>query len=147
MAPLLDEEYINTGQVYYIYKDFPILGPQSLTAALAAECAGAQGQYWAMHHWLFSNQSAWKRKSDAAQIIQAAAAAAGLDVGAFGRCLESGEYLEEVRADAEEARKAGARGTPAFLINGRLFSGFQPWERMRSIIEQVLAEEAGQAGR
>ena len=146
MVPLLDEEYVNTGKVYYIYKDFPILGPQSLTAALAAECAGAQGQYWAMHNWLFSNQSAWKRKSNAAQVIQTAAPAVGLDVGAFNSCLESGEYLDEVRADAEEARRAGARGTPAFLINGRLFSGFQPWPRMKSIIEQVLAEEAGRAG-
>ena len=146
MAPLLDEEYVNTGKVCYIYKDFPILGPQSLTAALAAECAGAQGEYWTMHHWLFSNQAAWKRKSNAPQVIQTAAAGLGLDVGAFTRCLESGEYLDEVQADAEEARRAGARGTPAFLINGRLFSGFQPWERMRSIIEQVLAEEADQRG-
>lgn len=143
MVPLLDEEYVKSGKVYYIFKDFPILGPGSQTAALAAECAGAQGQYWPFHHWLFTNQRAWVRRGNAAQIMQGAAAELGLDAEEFAICLTSRRFQAEVQADFEEARRIGARGTPTFVINGHVLPGFMTWDRFKGIVDQMLAQETG----
>lgn len=92
---------------------------------MAAECAGEQGDYWAMHDWLFQNQAAWKFKPTAeATITRVAIEELGFDEPAFTECLKSGRFEKEVREDTDEAIAAGARGTPAFLINGRFFPGF-----------------------
>ncbi len=144
MLPLLDEEYIQTGQVYYIYKDFIIFGDPSVAAAMAAECAGELGDYWAMHDWLFQNQSTWKFKPNAQELItQAAIEELGFDAPAFTECLTSRRYEQEIEEDTDEAIEAGARGTPAFLINGRFFPGYMPWETFRNVVEAVLAETSG----
>lgn len=109
---------------------------------MAAECAGEQGDYWAMHDWLFNNQSAWKFKPAAQEIITQAASELGFDQSAFAECLTSRRYEQEIKEDDQEALQAGARGTPTFLINGRLFRGYMSWATFRNVVEQVLAETA-----
>ena len=115
-----------------------------MIAAIAAECAGELGDYWAMHDWLFQNQRAWKFKPTAEQLITNAAIQLGFDQQAFTECLSSRRYEEEVKADDQEALRAGALGTPTFMINGRLFRGFMPYQRFRSVVEAVMAEDGGQ---
>lgn len=140
MLPLLYEEYIKTGKVYYIYKDLTVFGAQSMTSATAAECAGELGDYWAMHDWLFENQNAWKFKSEAAEIITQAAVELGLDQTTFTECLESSRYKQEITDDFAEARGIGAQGTPTFMINGRQYTGFMPWDTFRNVVERILVE-------
>ncbi len=145
MLPLLDAAYIRTGKVRYIYKDFIIFGPQSEWVAQVAECAGEQGQYWPMHDWLFQTQRSWVKRPGADEFIFAGAKELGLNVEALRACVDSGKHLSEVKADTGEAIRAGGRGTPAFMVNGRLLSGFQPWQRFQAVIEKLLAQEgAGQ---
>jgi len=139
VLPLLEEEYIKTGKVYYIFKDLPVFGVQSMTAATAAECAGELGDYWAMHNWLFNNQNTWKFKLDAAEIITRAAVELGFDQTAFTECLQSSRYKQGITDNFAEARRIGARGTPTFMINGRRYTGFMFWDRFRSVVEQTLA--------
>ncbi|MFQ6057629.1 MAG: DsbA family protein [Anaerolineae bacterium] len=141
VLPLLDVAYVRTGKVRYIYKDFVIFGPLSERVSQLAECAGEQGLYWPMHDWLFRAQRAWVRRPNPEQIILDGAAELGLDAEALKGCTDSGKYLAEVRADTDEAGRAGGRGTPAFMVNGRLLTGFQPWERFQAVIEQLLAEK------
>jgi predicted DsbA family dithiol-disulfide isomerase len=96
-----------------------------------------------MHDWLFNNQQAWKFRPTAEEIItQAAIEELGFEEQAFTECMASGRFEEEIRQDTDEARQAGAMGTPTFLINGRLFRGYMPWRTFRSVMEQILAEEA-----
>jgi protein-disulfide isomerase len=109
---------------------------------MAAECAGEQGDYWAMHNWLFNNQGVWKFKPSARETIIQAASELGFEQPAFTECLTSRRYEQEVKEDDQEALQAGARGTPAFLINGRFFPGYMTWETFRSVVEAVLAETA-----
>lgn len=97
-----------------------------------------------MHDWLFQNQRAWKFKPTAEQLITNAAIQLGFDQQAFTECLSSRRYEEEVKADDREALRAGALGTPTFIINGRLFRGFMPWQWFRSVVEAVMAEDSGQ---
>lgn len=56
----IESEYIDTGKVKYVVRDFPLgFHPNAQKAAEAAECAGDQGRYWEMHDQLFSNQGEW----------------------------------------------------------------------------------------
>ena len=58
---------MNTGQVRYIFRNFPLssIHPHAQKAAEAAECAGEQGKYWEMHDLLFAGQEQWSGSADA----------------------------------------------------------------------------------
>src|SRR3990167_3005650 len=55
--PTLRENYIKTGKVKFVYRDFAFLGQESLWAANAAQCAGEQGKFWEYHDYLYGNQN------------------------------------------------------------------------------------------
>lgn len=141
--PKLIEQYIDTGKVRYIFKDFPItsIHPQAPKAAEAAECAGEQDRYWDMHDRLFQGQQGdWNQNPDAVNIFKSYAQELGLDTQAFDSCLDSNKYAAEVASDLGEGVGAGVTGTPAFFINGQLVSGAQPFEVFQQIIDTLLEE-------
>ncbi|NUQ38133.1 MAG: thioredoxin domain-containing protein [Caldilineales bacterium] len=144
--PLIKRDYIDTGKVRYIFKDFtptlynPSYHPQAVLAALAAECAGAQGDYWPMHNKLFDEQDRWADQTAAAQVLKDFAAELTLDVAAFTACLDSEQFLAEIEADLEEGIAAGVQGTPGTFINGLFVSGAQPYEVFVQVIEAELAK-------
>jgi protein-disulfide isomerase len=61
--PKIDETYIKTGKVKYVFRDFPLerIHPNAVKAAEAARCAGESGKYWEMHNRLFGDQKAGAR--------------------------------------------------------------------------------------
>lgn len=142
--PQIQANYIDTGLVRYVFKDFPLtnIHPQATLAAQAARCAGAQDAYLDMHTLLFNNQRAWSNQSDAADIFTGLAADAGLDSDAFRTCLDSGQFADSVAADLAEGIELGVNGTPAFFINGYFISGAQPF----SVFEQAITELVAAAG-
>lgn len=140
----LKTQYIDTGKVYYVFKDFPIpeLHPQANLAAEAAECAGAQGSYWTMHDQLFREPSEWDGSSaeTAEANFQRYAEQLGLNGATFEQCMASDQFVAEIRRDYNEARDLGLTGTPAFVINGKLLSGARPFEQFRNVLDRQLAE-------
>src|SRR5262247_4360160 len=88
-SPQIERDYVNTGRVRYVVRDFPIesIHKDALKAAEAAHCAGDQGQYWEMHDRLFNKQTAL-----ATEHLSAYAGALGLDVKGFQQCLDSNKY-------------------------------------------------------
>ena len=142
--PQLKEAYIDTGQVRYIIRDFPLPAHANAhKAAEAARCAGAQDAFWEMHHRLFEGQGEWSQRTaaNAAKVFARYAANLGLDVPAFEECLQSGEFAEQIAADIQSGQQAGVRGTPSFLINARLVSGAYPFEDLERVIELELAKQ------
>ena len=134
--PLIEERYIKTGKVRFVYKDFPLesIHPQALPAASAARCAGEQGKFWDYHDLIFNNQallSDTNYKQWAEQL--------GLDMDDFSSCYDSGKYVNDIRADLQEGSRAGVQGTPGFLINGQLVSGAQPFANFEQVIEAELS--------
>lgn len=139
--PTLKERYIDPGTVFYIYKDFPVVSAQGALAAQAAECAGAQGGYWPMHHKLLANPNEWNvDPAQALPIMQRYASVLGLDAAALRTCLTDQRYADEVHADLQEGWRLGINGTPTFLINGNLLSGAHQIDTFAAIIAQELAE-------
>jgi protein-disulfide isomerase len=121
-----------------------MLHPHAFKAALASHCADDQGRFWEMHERLFQNQQALEPFTPHAQAI-------GLDVSAFEACMSSNKYAQAVRKDMAEARKAGATGTPSFVlartvpgdagkVTGITFiRGARQFEDFKVAIEQALA--------
>ncbi|HIQ04271.1 MAG TPA: DsbA family protein, partial [Anaerolineae bacterium] len=137
------EPLIEAGNVRFVYKHFPVLGNASVITSQAAECAGIQGNFWTLHDWLFDNQSTWKGKRDVRQVVLDAAAELGYDTTALSTCMDASSTLQAIRADYQETQRYGFRGTPSFVINGRLIPGFLPWERFGPLVEASLAEALG----
>lgn len=110
--PILFSEYIDTGKVRLVYRDFPraLSGP-SVDTAIAARCAGEQGQYWAMHDRLFSSSN----KFSQAQLRQQAEDLQ-LDAKQFASCFEASRYTQDIFKDRIEGGQLGIRGTPYFIL-------------------------------
>jgi len=118
--PALEENYIDTGKVKLVYKDFPLdnLHPNARPAHIAAECADEQGKFWEYHDILFENQAGWNRLSstDLSSQLNEYAATLGLNSASFDSCLSSEDIADEVNQDYLEAESYGATGTPTFFI-------------------------------
>jgi protein-disulfide isomerase len=118
--------------VRYVFKHNALgFHKQARPAAIAAEAAGEQGKFWEMHDKLFENQ----RDLTEANFI-AWAGQLGLDVKRFERDLASASLGDRVDRHQRQANDLGARGTPAFFVNGRFLSGAQPLESFRALIDE-----------
>lgn len=133
--PQLKTNFIDTGKVKFVFRDYPLsFHPNSTKAAEAAECSGEQGKYWEYHNALFQHQDALDNNS-----LKKYAIDLGLDTAAFNKCLDSGVMQEEVQKDFQEGSRLGVRGTPTFFINGTRVVGAQPYDAFKQIIDRELA--------
>lgn len=146
-APQIEKDYIQTGKVRYVLKDFPIasIHPQAFKGHEAAHCAGESGKYWEMHSRLFANQKAMSPKdlSDHAQAL-------ALDMPKFQQCLDGGKYASKIRNDISDGQKAGVQGTPTFFLGYtepndskvkvmQVIRGAQPYAAFKGTIDSLLA--------
>ena len=133
----LKKQYIDTGKVKFIYRDFPLsFHPYAQKAAEAAECAGKQGKYWEMHSKLFEQGV----EGDVAGFKQYAKDIKVKDQKAFESCLDGGETAAEIRKDFSDGQRVGVQGTPAFYVNGQMISGAQPLSVFQQIIDGEVAK-------
>lgn len=132
----IEENYIRTGKVKFVYRDFPLsFHANAQKAAEAAECAGEQGKFWEMHDKLFE-----EGVSNGVSSFKQFAGDIGLDTSKFNDCLDSGKMADEVQKDMADGAAVGIRGTPGFIINGQLVSGAQPFSVFQQLIEAELAK-------
>lgn len=148
--PQLDQEYIRTGKIKYVFNNVPLdqIHPAAFKAAEAAECAGDQSKFWEMHDKIFTNP-----RSLSAADLTTHARAIGLDLNVFSQCLDQGKNTASVRAGLSLAEKVGVDGTPTFVIaladtrnpldpNVKvlsIISGAQPFAVFKSALDKALA--------
>ncbi len=146
-APLL-EEYIRSGRVKYVFRDFPIetLHKQAFKAHEAARCAGDQNKYWEMNARLFANQTAL----DPPALVRHAEVL-GLDIPTFRQCVDSGKHIATIRQAIADGQAAGVTGTPTFVLGltdpdsetvkaVTIVVGAQPFARFEAAINRLLDE-------
>jgi protein-disulfide isomerase len=127
------------GKLRLVYKDFPLPShPGARPAAMAARCAGDQGQYWAYHDLLFLSQPDFSRAD-----LLGYAARLKLDGPRFATCLDRAQFREQVEADFREGEAADVTGTPTFFVNGLKIGGLLTLEDFRSVIEDALRQAGG----
>ena len=138
--PLLDKKYISTGKAKFIYRHFAVLGKPSEMAAQGAECAGEQGKFWEYHDKLFA--SAGSPLAFTGGKLKSYAKELGIKSQAFNQCLDSGKHLKKVEGETAIGAFLGARGTPAFFLNGQMLVGAQPFEVFESLVGEELKKPA-----
>lgn len=145
--PLILEQYVDTGKVKFVFRDFPIQSshPNAMPAAVASECADEQNKFWQYHDMLFENQGTWSRTdfTSAITIFKEYATELELNQEQFNTCLDSGKYVNEINKDLTDGRNYEITGTPGFFIGNENIgfvkvNGAQPFEVFRGIIESQL---------
>ena len=140
--PRIKKEYVDTGKVRIVFRDFPIqeIHPEATITAIAAECADDQGKYFEFHDKVYREQD--RRGRDIVRYrvdeLKRWGADIGLDVAAFNECVDSQRYKDEVAKDYMNGTDVGINGTPVFFINGRLIAGAQPFANFQRVIEEEL---------
>jgi protein-disulfide isomerase len=141
-------DYVDTGKVRFLFKDFPINDLSDRASSLAAEasyCAADQGKYWDYHDELYDNwegeNTGWVTKSSLRQF----ASDIGLDEQQFSECLDSGRHNDLVRANYNLAAAAGLSATPSFivLVDGevpKLIRGAHPYTTFQQVIDPFYAD-------
>jgi len=142
-VPLLNQKYIDSGKVKYVFVDFPLsFHANAAPAALAGACAHQQGAFWKMRESLFENQH-----SLSAPTFQKIADDLHLNANKFNACLKDPKSLAQIQAQAQLGESLGVQGTPAFLVgkirdgklvDGELISGAQPMTRFESVLDPLL---------
>jgi len=145
--PLILEQYVDTGKVKFVFRDFPIQNshPNAVLAAVAAECANEQDKYWQFHDELFGNQEVWNKMTiiNATQVFKEFATNLDLNQEQYNSCLDSGKYIGEINNDLSDGREYGITGTPGFFIGNEKIgfvkvNGAQPFEVFKSVIDSQL---------
>ncbi|HET7631547.1 MAG TPA: thioredoxin domain-containing protein [Gemmatimonadaceae bacterium] len=118
--------------VSVIYRHFPLttIHPMAYAAAMAAECAGAQGMFGSMVHALFSHQRDFGSKL----WIPLAALAGIRDSGEFGRCMRDSSFASAIHRDMEAGRAVGVAGTPSLVLGNTRIEGAVSLHTLDSIL-------------
>ncbi len=151
VMPRLKREYVDTGKLRYVFRDFPLssIHPAAVGAAVAARCAGDQGKYMEMHDLFFKDQRRIKAKDWPGYGKELK-----LDMDGFTACLKDPRRQAQVKKDLAEGSRAGVRGTPSFFIgltgadgatlkDPVFIRGALPFQAFQQAIEGLLAKPAG----
>ncbi len=139
--PTLEERYVKTGKVRWVFIHLPITSIHK-NAAPAAElsmCAAKVGKFWPMHDVLFRTQETWAPLKQPGQFFLTLADSIGMAKSALRACAASGEMADEVEQDVNGAGRSGAQSTPTFYIEGGLLPGAQPLPLFTQILDSIYA--------
>jgi len=104
-----------------------------MPAAKATEAAGRQGKFWEMHDKVFENNKALTDENFAKW-----AGEIGIDVAKFKTDMADKKLEARIKQQQAQGMTLGARGTPAFFVNGRFLSGAQPVAAFKSVIDEEM---------
>jgi protein-disulfide isomerase len=138
VEPTLIEKYVATGQVEITYHDFAFIGPASDSGAVAARCAGAQGQFWPYMEYLFYNQGPENGGTFNQALFDRIGTALGLDLPTFDKCLSDPAQASAVQAETNQGNQLGIQSTPAFFINGQKYTGSADLASLESAVDAAL---------
>ena len=136
--PNIKKEYVDTGKVRLVWKDYPFLGQESIWAGAAARCAQDQNKFWEYHDYLFSHQSGENQGAFSKDKLKSFAAELKFNTKDFDDCLDSGKHEKKLQEAITYGQSVGVNGTPATYINGKLISGAAPFSDFKAQIDPLL---------
>jgi protein-disulfide isomerase len=141
----IEQNYVNTGKIEFVYRDFAFLGAESQEASEAAACANDQGKYWQYHDYLFNHQNGENEGAFASANLETFAKTLGLNTSEFNSCLESGKYAQAVQNSTTEGSSIGVTGTPhSFILkDGKVVNevdGAYPYSQVSQELDAALKQ-------
>lgn len=144
VEPSIRSEYIESGKVKMIYRNFAFLGPESFVAAEAAECAKDQGKFWAYHDEIYKlehQDGAENNGNLTSAFFLKIAKSLGLDEKSFTECVTAKKYASKVQQDLDGGGVIGVNGTPAVFINNKQIGGFLTFDQLKIQLDSFVATE------
>ncbi|OGY96708.1 MAG: hypothetical protein A2122_01025 [Candidatus Liptonbacteria bacterium GWB1_49_6] len=153
--PLIREQYVKSGKVKMVYRNFVVVdnfvpgSHESADAALAAECAKDQKQFWTYHDALYRAEGEDQKKNPGSfenngnlnrDLFVKIARDLKLDPAAFTACFDGKKYEGVVSQDGETARALGVDSTPTSYVNGTQVRGAVPFSDFSAVIDGFLAQ-------
>ena len=141
--PDIVKNYVNTGKVKMIFKDYTIIGQDSINAAHAAHCAQEMDKFWEYHDVLYNHWTGENNGWAASQNLFEFAKQVGLDEKDFNACMSAAKYVPIIKGSVSDAKTLGLTGTPGFFIIGpdnsvTKLSGAQPYDVFEEIFKSEL---------
>lgn len=141
--PQLNQEYVAAGRIRWKFVPFVVgMFPNSENAAVAAECAAAQGKFLLMSDSLYATRKEWMTTHEPQRVMARLARATRLNQGAFAKCTAGSAAVARVRQAGLAARAVNIRGTPTFFINGQRIDGAIPLPLFRQVLSRILDRPA-----
>ena len=153
--PSIKSEFIDTGKIIYVYRDYiavPSHNPVATTEAYAASCvrelSNSNSKYFEYGDLLYSNTKTNGAGLEGTDVYQLACSI-GINADQLKNCIDSAKYKDEIASDEQAASDAGVQGTPGFIVgvlnddgsvNGKLIAGAYPYETFKTIIDEMLAK-------
>jgi protein-disulfide isomerase len=138
----IKQNYVDSGQIRFVFRHLAFIGPESLWAAEAAECANEQGRFWDYHDKLFEEQAGENVGAFSRENLKRFAAELGLDSQQFTQCLDSDKYRTKVQQEVAEAGRLGVHSTPSLFVNGQLIKNGSNYQVLQAAIEAALARDS-----
>lgn len=136
----LKTEYVQTGKVRFVFRQFAFLGDESQWAAEASECANEQGRFWDYYDKLYVEQNGENVGIFSKDNLKQFAVDLELNTDDFNQCLDSGRYAEKVQQETLEGQQAGVRGTPSVFVNGQYIENGGNYQVLKSVLDTTLGE-------
>ena len=131
--PRVKREYIDTGKIRFIVREFPI-GRTAGAAAIVNRCA-PEGKYFALFGEFLSRQGEWVSQEVRPDAIFSVAKRTGMSRETFDKCLANQTIIQGLTEVKERGRRFGVIGTPTFFANGRKAQGVVTFEQFKALIE------------
>jgi len=137
------KNYVDTGKVKMIFKDYNIIGPDSVTASHGAHCANDQELFWEYHDILYSNWTGENNGWASSENLLKFAQEINLNIDEWSECMLNESHAQIILASNEDAKSLGITGTPAFFVIGpdgktTPIFGAQPFSVFEKIFETEL---------
>jgi protein-disulfide isomerase len=126
VTPEIIENQVRSGEASITFRNFIIIGPQSIPAGEAALAAGAQGKGWNFIELFYRNQGEENSGYVTEKFIESIGEGAGIpDLARWNKERKSGKYKKQLEATTQQAEKLGFGGTPSFAIEGPSSNGLE----------------------
>lgn len=142
VLPQIERDYIDSGQAQLYFFNFPFLGPDSTTAALAGECAYHQNEaaFWDYKTIIFRVQGSESQEWASPSRLEDLASNLGdLDAADLRTCVDEERHADEVSADRQLGVDVGVTGTPGLFLNGQKLENANNYDAVKAAIDEALA--------
>ncbi len=138
VLPLIKAEYIDSGKLRFIFREFP-LDRAALAASMLARCV-PDDKYFATIDLMFRRQSTWMKGDRAAELLKITQMA-GMDKAGFDACLARIENAKVMIEYSRQAAKDFAiKGTPAIFVNGQMIDGHKDMADVKAAIDAAISK-------
>lgn len=136
--PRFKREYIDTGKVYFVFREFPI-GKSSIAAAMASRCVSGKSFFRIIRKFM-NTTGRWNAREPNLDLIYKVVQETGLSRSKFDTCMANQNIKDGVITVRQRGREFGVKGTPTFFINGQRVRGALAFSDLKKLVDAKFGE-------